>query len=71
MIALKVLLFFFGLVATISAIKGFIEKLVSHTKKSEEEYHELYTRGIIDTVDFWPTLLSILFWSGFYLINQL
>jgi len=71
MIALKVLLFFFGLCATVSAIEGFVEKMIAHLKKTEEGYHHLYTYGLISTIDFWPTLLSILFWSGLYLINQL
>ena len=71
MIALKVLLFFFGLVATIKAIEGFVEKVIIYSKQSEEEYRHLYGHGLIDTIDFWPTFLSILCWSGLYLVNQL
>jgi len=71
MITLKVLLFFFGMVSTVSAIEGFVEKGISHSKRSEEEFHQLYTNGLISTIDFWPTLLSILFWSALYLLNQL
>ena len=71
MIAIKVMLFFFALCATVLSIEEFVEKLIGHLKRSEEEYHILYTTGMISTIDFWPTLLSVLFWSGLYLLNQL
>ena len=71
MIAIKTLIFFFALVATVSAIESFVEKIIGHSKQGKDEYHMLYTTGLISTIDFWSTLISILLWSGLYLINQL
>ena len=71
MIAIKTLIFFFALVASISAIEDFVEKILAHSKKTEEDYHHLYTHGLIRTLDFWSTLISILLWTGFYFVNQL
>lgn len=71
MIALKTILFFFALIASISAVEEFVEKTIAHLKKSEDEYHVLYTAGMISTIDFWSTFIAILLWTAFYLVNQL
>lgn len=71
MIAIKVVLFFFAFICSFLCVEDFIEKIIGHLKKSEEEYHELYIRGLIETLSFWPTLLTVLFWTGFYFVNQL
>lgn len=71
MIAIKTLIFFFALVATVSALEDFVEKIIGHSKKTEEEYHHLYTHGLIGTLHFWSTLISIILWSGLYLLNQM
>jgi len=71
MIWIKAILFFFALVASILAIEDFVEKAIGHSKKDKDEYHMLYTTGLIDTVDFWSTLIAIILWTGFYILNQL
>ena len=71
MIVIKSLLFFFGLILSLVMIEDFIEKVIAHLKEGKDEYHMLYTTGLIHTLPFWPTLLSVLFWSGLYLLNQL
>jgi len=70
MIAVKTLLFFFALIATVMAIEDFVEMIIAHSKKDEEEYHHLYTHGLIHTLDFATTLISIMLWSIFYILNQ-
>ena len=64
MIAIKTIIFFFALIISVFTLEDFVEKILAHLKKSEEEYHVLYTSGLIIT-------LSILLWTTFYLLNQL
>ena len=71
MIAIKTLIFFFALIASVVAIEDFIEKIIGHSKQGKDEYHMLYTTGLIGTLDFWSTLISILLWTGFYVLSQI
>jgi len=70
MITIKTIIFFFALIISIFTLEDFVEKILAHLKKSEEEYHVLYTSGLIITLNFWSTFLSILLWTTFYLLNQ-
>ena len=70
MIALKILLFFFGLISTLVMVEDGIEKIIGHLKQGKDEYHMLYTSGLINTFPFWPGLLSIICWTALYTLNQ-
>ena len=70
MIWLKTILFFFALVASITALEEFVEKTIANSKKSQDEYDVLYTTGFINTIDFWSTFIAILLSTAFYFVNH-
>lgn len=71
MITIKTILFFFAIAMSITALGEFVEKLLCHLKRSEDDYHQAYTRGLISTTHFWSTFLATVFWTAIYLINQI
>ena len=52
-------------------IEDVIEKIITYLKKSEEEYHLACSYGFVNLIPFWPTLFTILGWTGLYLLNIL
>lgn len=70
MIAIETILFFFALAFTTALIEDAIEKIILHNKRDGDELHMTYTHGLLSTFDRTLWGLSILFWTGFYLINQ-
>jgi hypothetical protein len=70
-LTLKIIFFFLGLWSTISLIEDAIEKIIIHTKQDGLELHQLYTHGLLSTFNVTIWILSMVFWTGFYLVNQL
>jgi len=71
MIWLKIAIFFVSLGVTFGFIEDVIERIIGHLKQDKDEYHMNYTTGHLITFDFRSGFLTIILWTGFYLINQL
>jgi len=71
MIIFKTLIFLFALTFTIMLIEDAIEHIILHLKKDKMALHNEYTWGFMETFDGLLMFLTIVFWTGFYLINQL
>jgi len=69
-IAIKTILFVSALAITMALIEDAIEKIILHSKRDGDELHMTYTYGLLSTFNGTLWVLSILFWGGFYLINQ-
>jgi len=66
----KTVLFVLALAFTTALIEDAIEKIILHNKRDGDELHMTYTHGLLSTFDGTLWILSIVFWTGFYLINQ-
>lgn len=71
MIVIKVIIFFLALWTTINMIEEVMQKYLLSSKESQDDLHYNYTHGYMETFGFWNTALTILFWTGFYLVNLL
>ena len=71
MIYLKVIVFFFALAMTIVFIEDAIERIILNSKREYNEYHCAYTQGRTALFTGWSGILSILGWTGLYLLNLL
>ena len=72
MIAIKVILFFFGLLFSTRFISDVIIRTIGSFKNyTDEEWHEAFVRGWINPLEFARNYLPMLLvWTAFYLINQ-
>lgn len=69
-IAIKTLLFFLSLTATLYLIEDGIEKTILNWKKERMEFHVEYTHGLSNTFSGGILFVTLLCWTLFYLANQ-
>ena len=71
MIAIKTMIFFITIWITFAFIEDIIEKIILYNKLDGDELHSLYTTGLLSTFNRPLCGLTIIFWTLFYLLNQL
>lgn len=71
MIAIKVIIFIFALDASILMIEEAMQRYLLDSKKNYDDLHYDFTHGHMETFGFRKTIIALLLWSGFYLVNLL
>ena len=70
MIAIKTLLFFLSLTATLYLIEDGIENTIINSKKDPDMFKAQYCHGVTNTFSGKVLFIALLLWTLFYLANQ-
>jgi len=71
-IAIKTILFFFGLIFTVRFLADVVLRIIGQSKYygDGDDWHSAYTHGEIDVLSFATNLpIMIATWTVFYLVN--